>query len=88
MITLSPRKTMKIICYPLLSLSHLFIEIPLWLQYEFNKTGTVRAETVCEFRRTKVHYKDTRRDRSRATGDGRRDRKVSLSRAPAYATGY
>ncbi|KAA6367923.1 MAG: hypothetical protein EZS28_036550, partial [Streblomastix strix] len=37
---------------------------------EFNKTGTVRAGTVREFRHIKVHCKDTRRDRSRATGDG------------------
>ncbi|KAA6365337.1 MAG: hypothetical protein EZS28_039136 [Streblomastix strix] len=45
---------------------------------EFNKTGTIRAGTVRELRDTKVHYKDTCRDRSRATGDGRRDRQVSL----------
>ncbi|KAA6354604.1 MAG: hypothetical protein EZS28_049870 [Streblomastix strix] len=50
---------------------------------EFNKTGTVRAGTVREFRNSKIHYKDTCRDRSRATGDGRRDRKVSLGGAAA-----
>ncbi|KAA6387112.1 MAG: hypothetical protein EZS28_017365, partial [Streblomastix strix] len=53
---------------------------------EFNKTGTVRAGTVYELRYTKVHCKDTRRDRSRATGDGRRDRQVSSVRAAADAT--
>ncbi|KAA6400590.1 MAG: hypothetical protein EZS28_003885 [Streblomastix strix] len=55
---------------------------------EFNKTGTVRARTVREFRHTKVYYKDTRRDRSRATGDGRRDWKVSLGGAAADAMGH
>ncbi|KAA6377538.1 MAG: hypothetical protein EZS28_026936 [Streblomastix strix] len=50
---------------------------------EFSKTGTVRAGTLCELRHTKVHCKDTCRDRSRATGDGRRDRKVSLGGAAA-----
>ncbi|KAA6396803.1 MAG: hypothetical protein EZS28_007665 [Streblomastix strix] len=40
---------------------------------EFNKTGTVRAGTVCELRPTKVHCKDTRRDRSQETGDVRQD---------------
>ncbi|KAA6372137.1 MAG: hypothetical protein EZS28_032337 [Streblomastix strix] len=31
---------------------------------EFSKTGTVRAGTVRKLRHTKVHYKDTCRDRS------------------------
>ncbi|KAA6396762.1 MAG: hypothetical protein EZS28_007715 [Streblomastix strix] len=53
---------------------------------EFNKTGTVRAQTVCEFRHTKVHSKDTCHDRRRAIGDKRRDREVSLVRAIADTT--
>ncbi|KAA6370203.1 MAG: hypothetical protein EZS28_034271, partial [Streblomastix strix] len=55
---------------------------------EFNKTGTVRAGTVREFRRTKVHYKDSRRDCSGATVEGRRDGKVSLGGAAADAIGH
>ncbi|KAA6390377.1 MAG: hypothetical protein EZS28_014095 [Streblomastix strix] len=55
---------------------------------EFNKTGTVKAGTVCEFRYTKVHHKDTRRARSRATGDWRRDRKVSQGRTTAKIAGH
>ncbi|KAA6388235.1 MAG: hypothetical protein EZS28_016235, partial [Streblomastix strix] len=55
---------------------------------EFNKTGTIRAGTVREFRDSNVHYKDTRHDCSRATRNGRRDQKVSLGRATADATGY
>ncbi|KAA6375057.1 MAG: hypothetical protein EZS28_029414 [Streblomastix strix] len=55
---------------------------------EFNKTGTIRAGTIREFRLTKVHYKDTRRDRNRATRDGRRDRKVSSGGTSADALGH
>ncbi|KAA6394079.1 MAG: hypothetical protein EZS28_010393 [Streblomastix strix] len=55
---------------------------------EFNKTGTVRAVTVCDLRPIKVYYKYTRHDHLRATGDVRRDWEVSSVRTAADVKGY